>query len=260
VNSNAFSAADMTTAAANGHRDGYQAGYADAVKAFEASNPAAAQEAVAYRLEVQTEGVEPFTQYVTDHAFIATLRNAGCQVNATALYETAPVTAAPVADTRLANWIIAAVGDIPYSTMTSGQVIDALRTNRHVYEGNEGCGTYYKGDNTPAAPGIDLEQFREAVAHWKRDLHDDYKGGHIHDGGEAMRKAEHLLALIGASPKGGSTDVEPKIWGTQKPGSMPKLFGAHHIAELNWYPDEGYDLICMQVVERLQATSAEVGS
>lgn len=56
----------------------------------------AAQGVVAYRLEVQTEGVEPFTQYVTDHAFVATLRNAGCQVNATALYETAPVTAAPV--------------------------------------------------------------------------------------------------------------------------------------------------------------------
>lgn len=43
---NGFTAADMSTAAANGHRDGYQAGYADAVKAYETGKPAAAQEPV----------------------------------------------------------------------------------------------------------------------------------------------------------------------------------------------------------------------
>ncbi|WP_293705999.1 hypothetical protein, partial [Stenotrophomonas sp. UBA7606] len=42
---NGFSAADMSTAAANGHAEGYQAGYADAVKAVEAGKDAAAQEA-----------------------------------------------------------------------------------------------------------------------------------------------------------------------------------------------------------------------
>ncbi len=42
---NGFSAADMSTAAANGYADGYQTGYADAVKAVEAGKPAAAQEA-----------------------------------------------------------------------------------------------------------------------------------------------------------------------------------------------------------------------
>lgn len=67
------------------------------------------------------------------------------------------------------------------------------------------------------------------------------------------------LPMIDASPKGGGTDAEPKIWGTQKPGSMPKLFGAHYIAELNWYPDEGHDLVCMQVIERVQATSGSTG-
>ncbi len=36
--SNGFSAADMSTAAANGHAEGYQAGYADAVKAVEAGS------------------------------------------------------------------------------------------------------------------------------------------------------------------------------------------------------------------------------
>lgn len=41
--SNGFSAADMSTAAANGHAEGYQAGYADAVKAVEAGKDAAMQ-------------------------------------------------------------------------------------------------------------------------------------------------------------------------------------------------------------------------
>lgn len=53
------------------------------------AQPAAAQEAVAFRLEVQSAGVEPFTQYVTDRAFIATLRNAGRQVRVTPLYAAA---------------------------------------------------------------------------------------------------------------------------------------------------------------------------
>ena len=39
---NGFSPADMSTAAANGHAEGYQAGYADSVKAFDAAQPAAA--------------------------------------------------------------------------------------------------------------------------------------------------------------------------------------------------------------------------
>lgn len=46
------------------------------------------------------------------------------------------------------------------------------------------------------APDVmDLAQFREAVEHWRRDLLSDYKGGHIDDGGAAMAKADHLLAL-----------------------------------------------------------------
>ncbi|KRG65203.1 hypothetical protein ABB26_05205 [Stenotrophomonas humi] len=44
---NGYDAQDMATQGADGHRDGYQAGYADAVKAFDAENPVSAQEAVA---------------------------------------------------------------------------------------------------------------------------------------------------------------------------------------------------------------------
>lgn len=164
---------------------------------------------------------------------------------------TPAVAAAPVVDARLANWIIAAVGDIPYSTMTSEQVIAALEANRRVYEGSEGCGTHYRA-STPAAPGIDLTPFRASLVAAVRLL--------ARHGSEAdMNNVADLIVLIDASPKGGSTDAEPKIWGTQKPGSMPKLFGARHIAELNWYPDEGCDLICMQVIERVQPTSHGAG-
>lgn len=157
---NGFSSADMSTAAANGHADGYQAGYADAVKAFDAAQPAAAQEAVTWLSKddaqlalFQAIQAIKLGNPTDDKMILANLREAGLWIGR---YAAAPVAAAPVVDARLANWIIAAVGDIPYSTMTSGQVIDALRTTRHVYEGSDGCGTYYKGDSTPAAPGIDL--------------------------------------------------------------------------------------------------------
>lgn len=46
------------------------------------------------------------------------------------------------------------------------------------------------------APAIDLEQFREAVTHYRRDLISDYKGGHMTDNGAAMAEADRLLALI----------------------------------------------------------------
>ena len=41
-------------------------------------------------------------------------------------------------------------------------------------------------------------------------------------------------------------------WAIQHPGKMPKLYGAHAIAELNWYPDEGAALVRLQEVERVE--------
>ena len=129
-----------------------------------------------------------------------------------------------------------------------------------------------------AAPGIDLAQFREAVAHWKRDLHDDYKGGHIHDGGEAMRKAEHLLALIDASPKGGistTTDsdridfieseflhIEPvEIRASEDDSDVGWVISQHHmrkgLVELIRWDD---DNLRSAIDAAMQATSAEVGA
>ncbi|WP_040263711.1 hypothetical protein [Pseudomonas massiliensis] len=42
-------------------------------------------------------------------------------------------------------------------------------------------------------------------------------------------------------------------WAVQYPGKLPKLYGALEIAELNWCPDEGADLIKLAVVERMVA-------
>lgn len=48
-------------------------------------------------------------------------------------------------------------------------------------------------------------------------------------------------------------------WAVQMPGKMPKLYGAHAIAELNWYPDEGGDLVRLQEVERIAAAAKPSG-
>lgn len=50
---------------------------------------------------------------------------------------------------------------------------------------------------------------------------------------------------------------EAITWGTQYPGKSIKLFGAREIAELNWYPDEGADLVGLRVVERVQPTKGD---
>ena len=48
-------------------------------------------------------------------------------------------------------------------------------------------------------------------------------------------------------------------WAVQLPGKMPKLYGVRSIAELNWYPDEGAELIRLQEVERIDASKTGGG-
>ncbi len=89
---NGFSAADMSTAAANGHAEGYQAGYADAVKAVEVGKPAAAQEAVARR------SIEDVIERARDAIFGAEATPASAVIDwiEAELVNAAPVAAAPV--------------------------------------------------------------------------------------------------------------------------------------------------------------------
>ncbi len=140
------------------------------------TQPAAAQEAVAY---CQPDDPISWTAF--------SWHGLNRKLNHTMPLYAAPVAAVPVVDPSRLGAAMTAFDDagghaVRYAPEWMRRALEAA--------------------STPAAPGIDLEQFREAVAHWKRDLYDDYKDGHIHDGGEAMRKAEHLLALIDASPKG----------------------------------------------------------
>ena len=77
-------------------------------------------------------------------------------------------------------------------------------------------------------------------------------------GGEWRGMEWVRLAQQPAAPSGEAVD-ELKVWGTQRPGRMPKLFGLRTFAELNWYPDEGYDLVCLQVVTRITPASHGAG-
>lgn len=113
------------------------------------------------------------------------------------------------------------------------------------------------GDLDSPKGGSDLiacvDRIEEAIEH--RVPHDIYGTVHV-ELAEIRRLAQASI------PKDGSETAhdEPRIWATQRPGLMPKLFGTRDIAELNWNPADGRDLICLQVVERVraQASDAEV--
>ncbi len=301
---NGFSAADMSTAAANGHAEGYQAGYADAVKAVEVGKPAAAQEAVSptdavcpilarapaeytyWGKRVWRRGVMDSTaaQEPIGYANLHHLNDKstdGVVLRKRNEFFTVPVYVAPVAASpvdaikRLQEAIEGELDGLSVDCETAESILahtfhvsplnikgaaEVARVIGYEFD-NDGTGeglkdleVIVKAASTPAAPGIDLadevESLRRQLERAKNAIATLHSSQQLRD---------KVAGVLDASHKSG-TDAEPKIWGIQKPGNMPKLFGAHHIAELNWYPDEGYDLICMQVIERVQATSAEVGA
>jgi len=152
--------------------------------------PAAAQEAVAYRLEVQTVGSEPFTQYVTDRAFIATLRNAGCKVSVTPLYA-APVTAAP------------AVAYMIDGRTEQGLTFDKAAAETMAFANGGTVRALGFVGGTPAAPGIDLatawaEGYRSGVT----DERISESNIGIAGFGAKIEPARANPYLIDASPKG----------------------------------------------------------
>lgn len=206
---NGFTAADMSTAAANGFRDGL------------AAQPAAAQEAVAYRLEVQTEGVEPFTQYVTDHAFIATLRNAGCQVNATALYEAAPVAAAPTLDAELAQDRMSELCELERDVLDSLPAVyymdppdgGNVSLGEQVKRMAEDAALWRKHSSTPTTPGIDLGELAELLRIWLCNFDSGVRPDDDSKPEEATlwdRIERIRQQALDASPKGGNIPA-PRI-------------------------------------------------
>lgn len=173
---NGFSAADMSTAAANGFRDGL------------AAQPAAAQEAVA------PERVAWASTGATGHKVVAM---PGLHKLPYGDYD---LFASPVAAAPVDGWDAQA-----YAQMADE--LEAWKQRAMTAEGdfnrlheamNADDGPTYMGEpvlSTHAAPGADLEQFRIAVQayqFWQQEF------GSV----AGIAEGKRLLALIDASPKG----------------------------------------------------------
>ena len=246
---NGFSAADMSTAAANGFRDGL------------AAQPAAAQEEGTVEIIGRTYLLRDVT---------AALAKAG--------YAHAPVAAAPAVDVatlraladRWANdrsYTGSPVDDIralieqPTVSTPASSADSVVLTNpytgqprdyRDVESDPAGTlivepGKPLEAASTPAAPGIDLEQFRALV----------YLGMTYGQGSSYRLAAEKLRDLIDDSPKGGSEPVviltigEAGEEGTQA-YFLDRIRDTEAFGKL---PPGTYQLAVCSV----QATSAEVG-
>lgn len=84
------------------------------------------------------------------------------------------------------------------------------------------------------------------------DMYADYCKQFVHNHADTIRQM-CLAASAGALEVPGSTlpeSISRSYWATQFPGKMPKLYGAHAIANLNWNPQEGQWLLRLREVER----------
>lgn len=181
---NGYDAQDMASQGADGFRNGYQAGYADAVKAIEAAQPAAAQEAVAWRDDVGNlyPSKESVDKYLprgrTVHALYA-----------------APVTAAP-ADTWFADQLTAMGEVIPLDSTPAAPGIDphVLARDIHHAIADTGLAPLSPADNytlrevirsvIDASPKGELESWKrgtkacaEVLGQVMRQTQDSPKGG-----------------------------------------------------------------------------------
>ena len=231
MNSNAFSAADMTTAAANGHRDGYQAGYADAVKAFELG---AAQEAVAWQVgddfyTSESLAIEGIQQWGPSGSIaiplyaapVAAAQEAVAYLDIGAggyldLYSNLPevqLSALPkgrhalgiIGTYGIDGYVAAPVAAAPAVDVATLRALADRWANDRSYTGSpvDGIRALIEQPtaSTPAAPGIDL---RNAILQLREDAL------HMKDPGDTVNAYDRVLRLIDASPKGVSpvvTDV-----------------------------------------------------
>ena len=323
---NGYDAQDMATQGADGFRDGYQAGYADAVKAVEAGKPAAAQEAVAYwrvtfrmyrddpelcvlfvggqeQPSLDSLGVTPrplelvsveprfvkqhrWDQYgercldcgdkdwmnnpvcrqrLTDPCIEATPSIAvDPSTEVTPVSTAAPVAAAPVGlDAHGLRALDNCIRDLRrLLELADDFALDEMQMQslETAIESME----LRKVASTPAAPGFDLEQFREAVVFWRDCAVREFRYG-------TASEADALLALIDASPKGGSTDakdaarwryIRRKLCLTGNGDGTCSMQVINLPASIHGWPDPGQvSEFCDTAIDAaMQSTSAEVGS
>lgn len=200
---NGYDAQDMAAQGADGFRNGYQAGYADAVKAIEAAQPAAAQEAVAWLSKDEAQlalfkAIQAirFGNPTDDKMILDNLRHEGLWIGR---YANAPVTAAPAEPDLDAH--DPASGELAAQWLYRNgfkELAYVIRTQLDMRGGR----IRELSASTPAAPGIDTGKLRELAGAIVASLNDS-PFGNVHTA-IAMRRAKQIVALIGGSPKGGS--------------------------------------------------------
>lgn len=228
---NGFSAADMSTAAANGFRDGL------------AAQPAAAQEAVAWMTHHDEPMLFPTREEAADY----------CDEDEQpiALYA-APVAAAPVE---------LAITDGDRAVLQ--RLHDALPT--------AGVNGWAKGvevlervlrmtlASTSAAPGIDLDSMVSVAVRAWGEHQANYRFTTLEG---SLRKV--CEAVIDASPKGGSTDAKDAAryrWLRDESGNAASDTPTTIVQD----NEGGFDFVFGEALDSaidaaMQATSAEVGS
>lgn len=188
---NGYDAQDMATQGAEGFRNGYQAGYADAVKAVEVGKPAAAQEAVVWGIRIGASDSWGYTNNEEQADFLG--KQSGLPYEKKPLYA-APVATAPVdLDAHGLRALDNCIADLRrLLELSQDYDLDVMQMQslETAIESME----LRKVASTPAAPGIELEQFRIAVQAYQFRQQEFGSVAGIAEG-------KRLLALIDASPK-----------------------------------------------------------
>jgi hypothetical protein len=254
-----YTAADMSTAASNGHRDGYQAGYADAVKAVETGKPPAAQGAVAwrYRHPSGTGSWHPWVM-VSDEP-----KNKYPTSEYEPLYA-APVAAAPVCPSCAASLLYECVGcSVSNYPNTSDSPVDTWFADQLT-----AMGEVMPLDSTPAAPGINRESIGAEVrrlvnvaSQYAQPMPGEPQclviSMAVADA--VIREAVEAGARIDASPKGGSDaarlDALEKL--VDDSGALLLHHGCESGRGFNGLGLRNTGRTLRQAID--QATSAEVG-
>jgi|GEM_PF-3660698 len=241
--SNGFSSADMSTAAANGHAEGYHAGFEDAAKLAELCTPAAAQKAVA----IHVNAVDSDGSILYVYPPIAKRGDK--------LYLAAPVAAAPVdLDAHglraLDNCIrdLRRLLELAEDFALDDMQIQSLLTAIESME-------LRKRTSTPAAPGIDLGELAELLRIWLCNFDSGVRPDDDSEPEEAAlwdRIERIRQQAIDASPKGGSdweaTDADVAAWVARN--DLGGSFGSKTDARTAFEDARSAE----------QATSAEVGA
>lgn len=255
---NVFSAEDINAAAASAHNTGYQAGYADAVQAYELGKPAAAQEAVAV-----VDGPDRGASISSTATLIRALPSG------TKLFA-APVAAAPVDLIERCKEIIAwqKTGVLTGNALRA--YADARWPDEHAklqIAENETAREAYRilsvatATSTPAAPGIDLAEMVKSNLRSIKSLARVLPISHV-SAANIVCEADHAIALIDASPKGGSTDAQDAArWrvAREQNGVTISVEEADDDGDMHFvsgHTPEELDA----AMDALQATSVEVGA